>query len=78
MKNNNIVIGNGNHIAKSRIGSGSNLTECSIVVNGVKLPQPPTGAYNVTMINDKVYIDGYEFKNGEWKKTLRAWWHLWF
>jgi hypothetical protein len=78
MKNKNIVIGNNNYIAKSIIGGNSNLTECSIIVNGVKLPQPPTGSYNVTMINDKVYVDGYEFKNGKWKKTLKAWFHLWF
>ena len=49
-----------------------------IIVNGIKLPPPPTNCDNITTINGKVYIDGYEFKNGKWKKTLRAWWHLWF
>ena len=49
-----------------------------IIVNGIRLPPPPTKGWNVTNINGKVYIDGYEFKNGKWKKTLRAWWHMWF
>lgn len=50
----------------------------TVIINGIELPKPPTGCYNVTTINNKVYIDGYEFKNGAWRKTLRAWWHLWF
>ena len=75
---NNVVIGDRNHIVKSKIGVNSLLDKCEIIVNGVRLPEPPTGSYNVTMINNKVYIDGYEFKNGKWKKTFMAWWHLWF
>lgn len=51
-----------------------------VIVNGIKLPPVPNKYkfHSVTTINDKVYIDGYEFKNGKWKKTLRALWHLWF
>lgn len=60
------------------IQNGTYICDGQVIINGVKLPPLPTGYRNVTMINNKVYIDGYEFKNGKWKKTLRAWWHLWF
>ena len=56
----------------------TNHDDSLIIVNGIKLPTPPTGCHSVTNINNKVYIDGYEFKKGKWRKTLRAWWHLWF
>lgn len=49
-----------------------------IVVAGKELP-PCTGIHrNTTIINNKVFVDGYEFKDGKWKKTLRALWHKWF
>lgn len=60
------------------IQNGTCVCDGQVIINGAKLPPPPTSCHNITMINDKVYIDGYEFKNGKWKKTLRAWWHLWF
>lgn len=49
-------------------------------INGVELPPVPTKRKNhcSTQINDKVYIDGYEFKKGKWRRTLKALWHLWF
>lgn len=49
-------------------------------INGEKLPPVPTKGckHCVTQINEKVYIDGYEFKKGKWKRTLRALLHLWF
>ncbi|PLS19375.1 hypothetical protein CVD28_02875 [Bacillus sp. M6-12] len=33
---------------------------------------------NITTINGKCYIDGYEYVNGKWKKTFWATWHKWF
>lgn len=33
---------------------------------------------NVTQTNGGIFIDGYEFKNGEFKRTLKAFWHLFF
>lgn len=56
----------------------TNHDDSLIIVNGIKLPPPPTRCCNVSHVNGKVYIDGYEFKHGQWKKTLRAWWYLWF
>lgn len=37
-----------------------------------KLPKDCLGN-NITNINGKIYIDGYEFKDGKFKKTLKAW-----
>ena len=75
---NNVIIGNGNTIKGSNILSGTAIINGTVIVNGVELPPPPTSCRNTTIINNKAYIDGYEFKNGKWKKTLRAWWHMWF
>ena len=49
-------------------------------INGEELPPIPTKrkTHCTTQINSKVYIDGYEFKKGKWKRTLKALWHLWF
>lgn len=32
----------------------------------------------ITIINNKIFVDGFEFKNGKWVKTLRALWHKYF
>lgn len=64
---NNVVINNGTVVSNGEV-----------IVNGVKLPPCPSGGYSCTVINDKVYIDGFEFVNGKWKKTLRALWHKLF
>ena len=49
-------------------------------INGEELPPVPTKSTSssVTTIDDKVYINGYEFKKGKWRRTLKALWHLWF
>lgn len=33
---------------------------------------------SISIVNNSVFIDGYEFKNGEWKMTLKALFHLIF
>ncbi|KXY51505.1 hypothetical protein CN357_21215 [Bacillus cereus] len=33
---------------------------------------------NITTINGRCYIDGFELVNGKWKKTFKAWWHKTF
>ena len=63
---------NGN-LSNSIITNGNNVT-----INGVKLPPAPCAGNNSTVINGKIYLDGYEFVNGEWKRTLTALWHLFF
>ena len=64
---NNIQIGN-NYVVHGN----------KVTINGVELPPVPSKGYNSTVIDGKVYIDGYEYKNGEWKRTLAALWHLLF
>lgn len=57
---------------------GTMIIDGKIVVNGKELLPCPTNSRRITIVNNKVYIDGYEFKNGIWKKTFKAWWHKWF
>ena len=61
-----------------QIGSNYAVTGNKVIINGVELPPVPSKGYCSTVINGKVYIDGYEFKNGKWKRTLKALWHLLF
>ena len=68
------------------IGEDNKIKNCQIArnFNGVleinceQIPYPFVEARNITMINGKVFVDGYEWKDGAWKKTLRAMWHKWF
>lgn len=41
-------------------------------------PPPMRNAKNITIINDKIFMNGFEYKNGRWERTLRALWHLLF
>ena len=76
----NIQIGQGNIIKNSVISSNSGVVVIGneVVINGVKLPPCPAKGYNSTVIDNKVYLNGYEFVNGKWKNTLMALWHKWF
>ena len=40
-------------------------------INGEELPPCPSNGHNTTQINGKVYIDGYEYKKGKWRKLLK-------
>ena len=60
-----------------QVDSGVVVIGNKVTINGVEMPPCPTKGYNSTIINNKVYIDGYELVNGKWKKTLRALWHKW-
>ena len=64
---------------------GNYINNGSVIVNGRKvykngkeLPDAPTRGKSVTVINDDVFIDGYEFVRGKWCRTLRAVFHLFF
>ena len=48
-----------------------------IIINGVETPPCPSKSKNVSskVVNGKVYVNGYEFKDGQWKRTLSALWH---
>lgn len=48
-------------------------------INGIKYPWVKGMKGNcISSINEKTYIDGYELKNGKWKKTLAGLWNLIF
>lgn len=49
-------------------------------INGEELPPVSTkrNGHSITQIDGQVYIDGYEFKKGKWRRTLRALWYMWF
>lgn len=51
-----------------------------IWINGVKIPEPPckSSSTNITTINNRVFVNGYEYKDGKWKRTLVALWHWFF
>lgn len=70
-----IEIGNGNKIANCQICDSRN---GKLILNGKEIPKPPVEMNNVTMINGSVFVGGYEYKNGEWKRTLRALFHKYF
>jgi hypothetical protein len=75
-----IFIGNNNKISGSTIGS-SCISNNQIMINGEIIPPPPKqkGSCNsVTIIDNKVYVNGYEYKNGKWQKTFNAFIHKWF
>ena len=74
----NIQIGQGNVIKNSIISSGVVIIGNEVTINGVKMPPCPAKGHNSTIINNKIYIDGYELVNGKWKRTLKALWHKWF
>ena len=74
----NIQIGQGNVIKNSVISSGVVVIGNEVTINGVKMPPCPVKGHNSTIINNKVYLNGYELVDGKWKKTLRALWHKWF
>ena len=50
-----------------------------IFVNG-KLTDgvPPSNYYKVSQVNDRLFVNGYEYIDGYWKRTLKAIWHKLF
>ena len=74
----NTQIGIQNNYSASTKSSSTCVINNEAIVDGVKMPPCPAKGRNLTMINNKVYIDGYETVNGKWKKTLKALWYKWF
>lgn len=50
-----------------------------VYINGREIPfHPKMKGNSITTIGKKVYIDGFEYQKGEWKRTLTALWHKYF
>lgn len=66
--------------SKDSIMSNTVITNCNgkIILNGEVIEYPSKEYHSVTIINNSVFVDGKEYKNGKWKRTLRALWHKWF
>lgn len=62
-----------------KIYSIVNSREKWIEINGVryKFPKRVKG-HSVSQIDNHIFIDGYEFIDGKFKRTLRALYHLFF
>lgn len=43
--------------------------------NGIELPPLPSRrkGINQTVIDNKIYVNGFELTNGKWKRTFAAW-----
>lgn len=64
----------------NNIQSSNGIIVCGnkVTIDGKELPKAPCDGRNSTIINGKVYLDGYEFRNNKWKRTLKAFWYLFF
>lgn len=62
-------------MAISFMNNGVMVCHGYVMIDGKRLPPCPAKHDNTTVVNRKVYIGGYEFKNGKWKRTLKALWH---
>lgn len=56
-----------------------NSREKWIEINGVRYSFPKrVKGHSVSQIDNHIFVDGYEFKDGKFKRTLRALYHLFF
>lgn len=50
-----------------------------LIIDNIKYELPKKSrSNNITMINNKIYVNGYEFKNGKFKRTLKSIWYKFF
>ena len=56
------------------------INEYVVRYNDDVLPRLPNGSLpaDVSFVNARLYINGYEWRGDCWRRTLRALWHLWF
>lgn len=59
--------------------NGVSVDRNKIIVNGQEYTIPEkVGSSNIAIIDGRIFINGYEFKNGKWIRSLRALWHKYF
>ena len=82
IENDSVHIGNNSIIQNAVIGrtiiNETVITDNEIYINGVKMPPCPGKGHNSTIIDGRVFLNGYELIDGKWNRTLRALWHRWF
>ena len=60
------------------INNGVVIANGEVIVYGVKMPPCPAKGHNSTIINGRVYLNGYELTNGKWRRTFKSLWYKWF
>ena len=72
-----IQISGDNVIAMKLVGDGE-----YIIVNDNSYRTPKRGLFgisgSISLVNNHVYINGYELVDGKWKITLKSLYHLFF
>ena len=68
-----------NYQSSNNITSVSDSSRKVTIINGVEYPWVKgMKGRSTSQINGKVYIDGYELKDGQWKKTLFGLYYKYF
>lgn len=49
-----------------------------IIVNGEEIALEKGMGKSITVINERLFVDGKELIDGKWKRTVRAAWHRFF
>lgn len=57
-----------------------NIIGNKVFANGSPLPPIPgaKSSINLSQVGNRLYVNGYEYRNGRWKRTLRAILHAMF
>lgn len=57
-----------------------NIIGNKVFVNGSPLPPVPgtKSSVSLSQVGNRLYVNGYEYRNGRWKRTLRAILHALF
>ncbi|MFW5962163.1 MAG: hypothetical protein ACOCQR_00930 [bacterium] len=75
-QNNNIrgMSKNNINISQSNNGNSIQMDGKVLTINGEEYKVPGRGK-NVSIVNGKIFVNGFELVNGKWKRTLKALWY---
>lgn len=65
-------------VSRKSIMNGVSIMGNLVSVNGQAMPPCPADGEIVSIVGNRIFMDGYELINGKWKRTLRAILHLLF
>ena len=58
---------------------GMSVNKDKVIIGGNEYKIPShIKTNNITMVNGKIYIGGYELVNGNWKITIKSIWYKFF